>query len=426
VLIYERIKEELAAGKTMKKAVHDGYKNALSAILDGNITTLLTGIVLFYFGTGPIKGFATTLIIGLITSVFSGVFITHLIFEALLAKDKLLNQTFTTGFTKNLLKSTKIDFIGKRKVGYIISGTVLGTCVLFLVFKGLSMGVDFSGGRNYIVRFENPVATDDVRNSLESNFKGYSMNVIQIGAPNQVRITTNYKIEDESENATAEVETLLYTGLKPYLKANETRQEFVSTSIMNSQKVGPTIASDVTRAAIWAVFLSVIIMGLYILIRFKNIAFTWGTTAALVHDVLLIIGCYSIFSGFLPFSLEIDQTFIAAILTIIGYSVNDTVVIFDRVREMLGLYPKRNKKRLLNEALNVTLIRTFSTSLTVFITLLSIFILGGDTIRGFAFAMLIGTLTGIYSTLFIAVPVAYEVQKKQLKIVNDDYAEEVK
>ena len=426
VLIYERIKEELAAGKSMKKAVHDGYKNALSAIMDGNITTLLTGIILFMFGTGPIKGFATTLIIGLITSVFTGVFITHLIYEALHAKDKLLNETFTTRFTKNLLRNPKIDFIGLRKVGYIISGVVLSICILFIVFKGLDKGVDFSGGRNYIVRFENPVSTEDVRNDLEANFKGSSLNVIQIGTANQVRITTNYKIDETATSVDGEVEGLLYTGLKTYLKDGVTQSQFVTENIMNSQKVGPTVADDVTKAAIWAVFLSVIIMGLYILMRFKNIAFSAGTVAALFHDVLLIIGCYAIFSGVLPFSLEIDQTFIAAILTIIGYSVNDTVVIFDRVREMLGYYPKRNRKRLINESLNVTLIRTFSTSLTVFITLLSIFILGGDTIRGFAFAMLVGTVTGVYSTLFIAVPVAYEVQKKQLKIVDEDQADDIR
>jgi len=421
VLIYERIKEELAAGKTMKKAVGDGYKNALSAIMDGNITTLLTGIVLFIFGTGPIKGFATTLIIGLITSVFCGVFVTHLIYEALLAKDKLKNETFSTSLTKNLLKGTKFDFIGKRKIGYILSGTVLSICLLSIIFRGFSEGVDFSGGRNYIVRFEQPVSTEDVRNSLESNFKGYSLSVIQIGSANQVRVTTNYKIEDDGDNVAKEVEGLLYTGLKSYLKSNETQAQFVSNNIVNSQIVGPTVADDTTKGAIWAVMLSIVIMGLYILMRFNNVAFSVGTTAALFHDVLLIMGCYSLFYSIMPFSLEIDQQFIAAILTIIGYSVNDTVVIFDRVREILGIYPKRNRKHMLNESLNITLVRTFSTSLTVFITLLSIFILGGDTIRGFAFAMLVGTITGVYSTLFIAVPIAYEVQKKQLKIVDDDY-----
>lgn len=420
VLIYERIKEELHAGKSMKKAISDGYKNALSAIMDGNITTLLTGIVLFVFGSGPIKGFATTLIIGLITSVFCGVFITRLIYEAFHAKDKLLNEKFTTKLTKNLLLHPKIDFIGKRKYGYMISGVVLTIAVLSIIFHGLSLGVDFSGGRNYIVRFDKPVTTTDVRNSLEANFDNASLTVITIGNENQVRITTNYKIEDAGQTVDDEVETLLYSGLKPYLASDVTKEQFVKDNIMNSQKVGPTVADDVTKGAYWAVFFAIIIIGLYILMRFKNIAFSMGTIAALLHDVLFIIGCYSIFYSIVPFSLEIDQTFIAALLTIIGYSVNDTVVVFDRVRENLGYYPKRNKKRLLNEALNQTLIRTFSTSLTVFITLLTLFLFGGETIRGFAFAMLAGTITGVYSTLYVATPVAYEVQKRQLKISNED------
>ena len=420
VLIYERIKEELHAGKSMKKAISDGYRNALSAIMDGNITTLLTGIVLFVFGSGPIKGFATTLIIGLITSVFCGVFITRLIYEAFHAKDKLLNEKFTTKLTKNLLLHPKVDFIGKRKYGYMISGVVLSIAVLSIIFHGLSLGVDFSGGRNYIVRFDQPVKTTDVRNSLEANFDNASLTVITIGNENQVRITTNYKIEDAGQTVDDEVEALLYDGLKPYLASDVTREKFVKENIMNSQKVGPTVADDVTKGAYWAVFFAIIIIGLYILMRFKNIAFSMGTVAALLHDVLFIIGCYSIFYSIVPFSLEIDQTFIAAILTIIGYSVNDTVVVFDRVRENLGYYPKRNKKRLLNEALNQTLVRTFSTSLTVFITLLTLFLFGGETIRGFAFAMLVGTLTGVYSTLYIAAPVAYEVQKRQLKISNED------
>jgi len=422
VLIYERIKEELQAGKTIKKAVSDGYKNALSAIMDGNITTLLTGVILFYFGSGPIRGFATTLIIGLITSVFCGVFVTHLIYEALLAKDKLKNEDFTTKMTRNLLRAPKVDFIGNRKWGYIISGVILGACVISLTFHGLRPGVDFSGGRNYIIRFDQPVKTGDVANSLQGIFKEASVSVISIGTgKNQVRITTNYKIADESQTIDDEIETMLYQGLKSYLKADVTRDQFVQLNKVSSQKVGPTVADDVKNSAYWAVFLAIIVMGLYILIRFKNIAFSVGTVAALFHDVLLIIGCYSLFYSFVPFSLEIDQNFIAAILTIIGYSVNDTVVIFDRVRENLALYPKRNKKRVLNEALNQTLLRTYSTSLTVFITLLILFLFGGDTIRGFAFAMLIGTITGVYSTLYIATPIAYEVQKRQLKITNDDY-----
>jgi SecD/SecF fusion protein len=426
VLIYERIKEELHAGKTIKKAIAEGYKNALPAIMDGNITTLLTGIVLYEFGTGPIRGFATTLIIGLLTSVFCGVFITHLIYESLLAKDKLQNEDFTTKMTRNMLKAPKVDFIGNRKWGYIISGTVLSICVLSIAFHGLSQGVDFSGGRNYIIRFDEPVKTSDVRNSLEGAFEGSSISVITIGNENQVRITTNYKIEDDSQTIDSQIETMLFQNLKPYLKGDITRDQFVNNNIMNSQKVGPTVADDVKKAAVWAVFFAIIIIGLYILIRFKNVAFSVGTIAALAHDVLLIVGCYSLFYSFVPFSLEIDQNFIAAILTIIGYSVNDTVVIFDRVREHLGFYPKRQKKRLMNEALNQTLLRTYSTSLTVFITLLILFLFGGDTIRGFAFAMLVGTITGVYSTLFIAAPIAYEVQKKQLKITNDDYDDNVR
>jgi SecD/SecF fusion protein len=426
VLIYERIKEELHAGKTIKKAVADGYKNALSAIMDGNITTLLTGIILYYFGSGPIRGFATTLIIGLITSVFCGVYVTHLIYESLLAKDKLKNEDFTTKLTKNLLRTPKVNFIGTRKWGYIISGTILSIMILSLVFRGLSQGVDFSGGRNYIVRFDEPVKTGDISNSLQPVFKGSSVSVITIRNDKQVRITTNYKIDDDGQNVDNELESMLYDGLKPYLKGDVTKEQFVTDHIVNSQKVGPTVADDVKTSALWAVFLAIIVMGIYILIRFKNISFSLGTIAALFHDVLIIIGCYSLFYSIVPFSLEIDQNFIAAILTIIGYSVNDTVVIFDRVRENLALYPKRNKKRVLNEALNQTLLRTYSTSLTVFVTLLILFLFGGDTIRGFAFAMLVGTITGVYSTLYIATPIAYEVQKRQLKIVDDDYDDGLK
>lgn len=420
VLIYERIKEELRAGKGMKKAMADGYKNALSAIMDGNITTLLTGIVLYIFGTGPVRGFATTLIIGIITSLFCGVFITRLIFEAFHAKDKLLNLPFHTKLTKNLLVNPKIDFIGKRKVGYILSAVVLTLGVVSLAVRGLSEGVDFSGGRNYIVRFEQPVRTDVINETLQNYFEEASVSVITIGSENQVRINTNFKIEESGQAVDDEVQQRLFEGLSTYLPEGTTKEAFVANNIVNSQKVGPTVADDVKKAAMWAVLFSIIIIGLYILLRFKNVAFSMGTLIALAHDVLFIISCYSIFYGILPFSLEIDQTFIAAILTIIGYSVNDTVVVFDRIRENVGYYPKRNKKRLMNEALNQTLVRTFSTSLTVFITLLTIFLFGGETIRGFAFAMLVGTIVGVYSTLYIAAPVAYDVQKKQLKIKDEN------
>jgi SecD/SecF fusion protein len=420
VLIYERIKEELRAGKGMKKALADGYKNALSAIMDGNITTLLTGVVLYVFGTGPVRGFATTLIIGIITSVFCGVFVTRLIFEAFHAKDKLLNLTFHTKLTKNLLVNPKVDFIGKRKVGYILSAVVLTLGIVSLAVRGLSEGVDFSGGRNYVVRFEQPVRTDVINETLQNFFEEASVSVITIGSENQVRINTNYRIDETGQEVDDEVQQRLYEGLTSFLPEGTTKEAFVNDFIVNSQKVGPTVADDVKKAAMWAVFFSLIIIGLYILLRFKNVAFSAGTIAALVHDVLFIISCYSIFYGILPFSLEIDQTFIAAILTIIGYSVNDTVVVFDRIRENVGYYPKRNKKRLMNEALNQTLVRTFSTSLTVFITLLTIFLFGGETIRGFAFAMLVGTIVGVYSTLYIAAPVAYEVQKRQLKIKDEN------
>lgn len=420
VLIYERIKEEQRAGKAMKKAVADGYKNALSAIMDGNITTLLTGIVLYVFGTGPVRGFATTLIIGIITSVFCGVYVTRLIYEAFHAKDKLLNLPFHTKLTKNLLVSPKIDFVGKRKVGYIVSAVVLTLGVVSLVVRGLNPGVDFSGGRNYVVRFEQPVSTVDINATLQHYFEDASVSVITIGSDNQVRINTNYRISESGQTVDDEVVDRLFEGLTSYLPDGVTKDAFVKDFIVTSQKVGPTVADDVKKAAMWAVFFSVVIIGLYILFRFRNVAFSAGAIVALVHDVLFIVSCYSIFYGILPFSLEIDQNFIAAILTIIGYSVNDTVVVFDRIRENSGYYPKRNKKRLINEALNQTLVRTFSTSLTVFVTLLTIFLFGGETIRGFAFAMLIGTLVGVYSTLYIAAPVAYDVQKRQLKIKEED------
>lgn len=424
VLIYERIKEELRAGKNMKNALVSGYRNALSAIIDGNVTTLLTGIILYIFGTGPIRGFATTLIIGLITSVFTSVFVTRIIFESFHAKDKWLDLKFYTKLTKSLLLHPKIDFIGKRKYGYIFSGAILTLFVIALFTKGLTQGVDFSGGRNYVVRFDQPVRTDEIKNSLEDYFQNASLSVITIGNDRQVRINTNYKIDDNDAAVDDEISDLLYNGLKKYLPEGTTKDQFVHENIVNSQKVGPSIADDVKTSAYIAIFIAVVVMGLYILIRFRNIAFSIGTIAALFHDVLFIIGCYSVFNGLVPFSLEIDQNFIAALLTIIGYSVNDTVVIFDRIRENLGYYPKRNKKRLMNEALNQTLVRTFSTSLTVFITIGTIFLFGGETIRGFSFAMLIGTVIGVYSTLFIACPIAYEIQKKQLKITDDDYDDE--
>lgn len=436
VLIYERTREELAAGKNLKKAIADGYKNAYSAILDGNITTLLTGIVLFVFGTGPIRGFATTLIIGIITTLFTSIFLTRLLFERIMAKEKMPNLQFTTNITKNWFRNCNINFVKTRKIGYIISGVLMLTAIVSLATKGLEQGIDFSGGRNYVIRFEQPVNDDidDIRENLSNVFTNSQVSVITMGTANQIRISTNYEIENTADDIDEKLESILYNALKNQnlLSENVSKDLFVegyvvkdglyqtddhsgatSFGIQSSQKVGPTVASDIKISAIWAILISLVVIGLYILIRFRNIAFSVGTIVALIHDTLFIFGIYSIFSSILPFSLEIDQTFIAAILTIIGYSVNDTVVIFDRIREDIALYPKRDKTSLFNMALNSTLGRTFSTSLSTILVVLAMFIFGGETIRGFLFAMLLGMIIGIYSTLYIATPIAFEFSRRK-------------
>ncbi len=436
VLIYERTREELAAGKNLKKAIADGYKNAYSAILDGNITTLLTGIVLFVFGTGPIRGFATTLIIGIITTLFTSIFLTRLLFERIMAKEKMPNLQFTTNITKNWFRNCNINFVKTRKIGYIISGVLMLTAIVSLATKGLEQGIDFSGGRNYVIRFEQPVNDDidDIRENLSNVFTNSQVSVITMGTANQIRISTNYEIEDTADDIDEKLESMLYNALKNQnlLSENVSKDLFVegyvvkdglyqtddhsgatSFGIQSSQKVGPTVASDIKISAIWAILISLMVIGLYILIRFRNIAFSVGTIVALIHDTLFIFGIYSIFSSILPFSLEIDQTFIAAILTIIGYSVNDTVVVFDRIREDIALYPKRDKTSLFNMALNSTLGRTFSTSLSTILVVLAMFIFGGETIRGFLFAMLLGMIIGIYSTLYIATPIAFEFSRRK-------------
>lgn len=436
VLIYERTREELTAGKNLKKAIADGYKNAYSAILDGNITTLLTGIVLFVFGTGPIRGFATTLIIGIITTLFTSIFLTRLLFERIMAKEKMPNLQFTTNITKNWFRNCNINFVKTRKIGYIISGVLMLTAIVSLATKGLEQGIDFSGGRNYVIRFEQPVNDDidDIRENLSNVFTNSQVSVITMGTANQIRISTNYEIENTADDIDEKLESMLYNALKNQnlLSENVSKELFVegyvvkdglyqtddhsgatSFGIQSSQKVGPTVASDIKISAIWAILISLVVIGLYILIRFRNIAFSVGTIVALIHDTLFIFGIYSIFSSILPFSLEIDQTFIAAILTIIGYSVNDTVVIFDRIREDIALYPKRDKTSLFNMALNSTLGRTFSTSLSTILVVLAMFIFGGETIRGFLFAMLLGMIIGIYSTLYIATPIAFEFSRRK-------------
>ena len=423
VLIYERVREEMAAGKNMRKAIVDGFSNAISAIVDANVTTLITGIILAVFGTGPIKGFAVTLIIGIITSFITSVFITRILLDSYARRDNAKVLPFTTNFTKNWFRNLRFDFIGKRKFGYIFSGALIVIAICSFIFQGLNYGVDFKGGRNYVVRFDQSVKTDDVRELLENAFEGAGVQVITIGADNQVRITTEYKTEETGDAVDAEIVGLLYNNLKPMLGDNVTLDQFSNDYIVSSQKVGPSIADDIKTSAVWSILFAVLAMFIYILIRFRDISFSVGTAIGLVHDVCIILGAYALLWPIMPFSLQIDQAFIAAILTIIGYSVNDTVVVFDRVRENIGLYPKRDRRMIINEALNSTLSRTFSTSMSTGVTLLAIFFFGGETIRGFVFAMLLGVILGTYSTLFVAVPLAYDTMKKRIEKKNVASAE---
>ena len=424
VLIYERTKEELRAGKGVKKALADGYSNAFSAIFDSNLTSIITGIILFNFGTGPIRGFATTLIIGILVSFFTAVFITRIVYEHFMNKDKWLNLTFTTKISKNLMTNTHFDFMGTNKKSLIIVSAIIVVCIGSFAIRGLSQSIDFTGGRNFKVQFENPVEPEQVRELISSKFGDANVSVIAIGTDKKtVRISTNYRIEDEGNNVDSEIESYLYETLKPVLTQNITLETFIDRdnhtggSIVSSQKVGPSIADDIKTGAIYSVVLALLAIGLYILLRFRNIAYSIGSIVALSCDTIMIIGAYSLFWGILPFSLEIDQTFIGAILTAIGYSINDKVVIFDRVREFFGLYPKRDKRVLFNDSLNTTLARTINTSLSTLIVLLCIFILGGDSIRSFAVAMILGVVIGTLSSLFIASPIAYNMMKNKKVVV---------
>ena len=412
VLIYERAKEELLSGKKIKQSIEDGYQNAFSAIFDSNLTTIITGVVLFYFGTGPIRGFATTLIIGLVSSFITAVFLTRIVYEGLLAKGKIQNITFTTSLTKNLLVDPKVNFLGKRKMGYLIPLVAIALGVVSMATVGLNNGIDFTGGRNYIVRFEEPVKTDNVRTLLDAQLDG-SVSVITIGTNNQVRISTNYKITDNDPTVDQEIEQKLFDGLTTLLPAGTTVDQFSSDFIQSSQKVGASMADDIKNSALLAVVFAMICMAFYVLLRFRDIAFSLGVLASVTVTVLCIISAYTLFWKVMPFSMEVDQTFIAAILTIIGYSMNDTVVVFDRIRETVALYPKRDRFQVINDALNSTLARTFSTSLSTLVVVLCIFVLGGSTIRSFTFAILLGIIVGTYSTLYIAAPVAYEVMKRR-------------
>ncbi|WP_165157336.1 protein translocase subunit SecDF [Parabacteroides sp. ZJ-118] len=413
VLIYERTKEELRVGKSLGRAIADGYGNAFSAIFDSNLTSIITGIVLFYFGTGPIRGFATTMIIGLFASFLTAVFLTRIVYEALLAKDKLKNVTFTTALTKDLLTNPKINFLGARKVGYLIPAVIIVLGAISFMTIGLNNGIDFTGGRNYVIRFNQAVKTDDVRNMLDAQLDG-SVNVIQIGAADQVRVSTNYKIDDNDPSVDQEIESKLFEGVKSLLPEGTTLDEFTTTFIQSSQKVGPSMADDIKNSAILAVIFAMVCMAAYILLRFRDISFSVGAFASVATTTFCIISFYTLLWKILPFSMEVDQTFIAAILTIIGYSINDTVVVFDRIRETIALYPKRDRYQVINDALNSTLCRTFNTSLTTLVVVLCIFVLGGSTIRSFTFAILLGIIVGTYSTLFVATPIAYELQKKKI------------
>jgi len=426
VIIYERIREELRSGKTMKKSIEEGFKNAISAIVDGQVTTLITGIVLAIFGTGPIKGFANTLIIGIITSFITSVFLTRLMLEMYASKEKAKELPFSTKLTEKWWLNAKLNFLGGRRIAYTISGVLIAISLISFATNGLNLGVDFSGGRNYLVRFDNTVKTDEVRSLLAKSFDGTSVQVITIGSDNQVRISTKFKIDDNSETIDDEIEGRLYNGLKPLIKNNVSKDDFVANYIQSSQKVGPTIADDIKTAAIWAILFAIIAIGLYIFIRFREFGYAMGATTALAHDALITIGMFSLGYKFMPFSMEIDQSFIAAILTVVGYSVNDTVIIFDRIRENVNLYPKRDRMQSMNEAINSTLGRTFSTSMTTLVVLFAIFIFGGETIRGFIFAMLFGILIGTYSSVFVASPITYEFYKRKQKKAELKAAAELK
>ncbi|MDL2230747.1 protein translocase subunit SecD, partial [Alistipes sp. OttesenSCG-928-L06] len=417
VIIYERIKEEVRAGKGIGQAIKDGYNNAYSAIIDGQLTTLITGIVLFIFGSGPVQGFATTLIIGILTSLFTSIFITRLLFEGMLNRKRKIS--FSNKFSENFLANTHTDFIAKRKITYIVSAILLVATVVSLVTKGMSYGVDFSGGRAYVIRFDQKVDADEIRNAIGDVF-GESMEVKQYGTEeqHQYRIITQYRFDEEGEDVTDEVNRMMYEALGGFYATPLTYAEFETTAtndngIISADKVGPSVATDITRNAVIAIVFALLAIGLYIAIRFKRWQWAMGGVVALIHDTFITIGIFSMFQGILPFNMDVDQSFIAAILTIIGYSINNTVVIFDRIREYRGLYPKRSLKDNINGAVNSTLARTVNSSGTTIVVLLAIFIFGGEVIRGFVFALLCGMVIGTFSSIFVSTPVAYDLMKRK-------------
>ena len=423
VLIYERTKEELKAGKGIKEAVAAGYSNAFSAIFDSNFTSLLTGIILYAFGTGPIRGFATTWMIGIVCSFFSAVYLTRLVWEKKLSKDKWLKETFTTPFSRNLMQGTKYKFMAMYKKTFFVAIAAVVIFIVSFFVRGLAQSIDFTGGRNYVVQFEKSVQPEDVRGIIAEAFPECTTGALSLGTDNKtIRISTNYKIESNNPAVDDEAETILYNALK---KANLVSQKSVEDfknpdirqggSIISSSKVGPSVAKDITNGAIISVIIALAAIFLYILVRFRNIAFSIGSTVALALDALVVIGLFSLLQGVLPFSLEVDQTFIGAILTVIGYSINDKVVVFDRIRENLHLHPKQDIQKVFNDSINQTLARTINTSLSTLIVLLCILFLGGKSIQPFAFAMTMGVVFGTLSSIFIASPIAYLVMGRKIK-----------
>ncbi|MDE7438768.1 MAG: protein translocase subunit SecD [Muribaculaceae bacterium] len=428
VLIFERTKEELKNGKKLRQAIAEGYGNAFSAIFDSNLTSVITGVILLFFGSGPIKGFATTLIIGIVCSFFTAVFLTRIAFDLITKNGRCANMTFATALSRNFLTNPKIDFMGKTKVAASVWVALIVISIASLAIRGMNQGIDFSGGRNYVVQFEKDVDRQAVQDKLlnlfqtEANDKTVSVAVINIDNPSKLRISTNYKIAEESEGIENEVASLLYKGLQDELTVNGKTMDLDAFSvsdeshgIISIQKVGPSVADDMKRDAAWALTIAIVCMFLYILLRFRNIAFSVGAVCAVALTAFLIVGFYSVCWGFFPFSMEIDQSFIAAVLTIIGYQINDTVVVFDRVREMIGVYPKEDRRITFNKSLNQTLSRTIMTSFSTLLVLLCIFFLGGDTIRSFTFAMIFGVVVGTFCSLFCAAPIAYAIMAKNSK-----------
>ncbi len=416
VIIYERIKEEVRAGKGMRLAIGDGYKNAYSAIIDGNVTTLLTGIVLLVFGTGPVQGFATTLIIGILSSLFSAIFISRLIFTWALDKNRTIN--FDNPLTRNFLANSAIKFLSARRTAYVISGIIIIIGLASLFTRGLNMGIDFTGGRTYVIRFDQNVAVNEARETLTAQFNGQVPEVKTFGPSTQIKVTTKYMIDDNAPEVDSIIQSRLYNGLLPFFIdqsikykqfSSDVEEEGKLLGILSSVKVGPTIADDIRNKAIMAISIALIVIFIYIAARFRKWQYGLSGVIALFHDSLITISLFSLFYNILPFNMEIDQAFIAAILTIIGYSINDTVIIFDRIREFTNLYPKKDLKTNMNQALNSTLARTINTSGTTIVVLLTIFIFGGETIRGFTFALLIGVMVGTYSSLFTASPIAFDL-----------------